>query len=303
MIPGPGDNNQAIKLVETYNVAYEETTSAEKMHAVEIFAVSESGAMGITSAEYPSLSVRYPNSDKPPVVPSKDKLYHSAVFVKISNKEYLAAACSKDGCLYLWDIESKMSKKVFDPELGKVHFKYMNVFNINDNTVGYGDTSASSAGSKRVFILQTSIDDWTLTETLEVCTQNNIWDVCQAKMQDGTACLLLCIPYGNRIMAVEMVGGRTRWEVGKEQMGEKFNPWSICTDEANNKQTIYVADHDQNLIHLLSAEDGSAIRSIDLRHYGIAHPFTVRVHKEYLYVEHYKNSGDRNFISRFKKEF
>ena len=301
--PRSREDNQLLKPVETYNVDYEETTSAEKLHPVERFAVSESGAMGIPCSESPSISIRYPGSDKSPVVLSKEKPYHSAAFVKISNREYLAAACSEDGCLYLWDIESKMSKKVFDPELSHDrHCKYMNVFNISDNTIGYGETRASSGGSRRVFILKTSIEDWTLIKTLKVHTLNNIWDICCAKIIDGTACLLLCIPYGHRITALEMIGGKTRWEVGKEQMGEKFNPWSICTDGTSDKQTVYVADHDQNLIHLLSAEDGSAITSIDLRHYGIAHPFTVKVDEEYLYVEHYKNSGDKNFISRFKKE-
>ena len=85
-------------------------------------------------------------------------------------------------------------------------------------------------------------------------------------------------------------------------MGEKFNPWSICTDKANDKNTIYVADHDHNLIHLLSPEDGSVITSIDLHRLGIVHPFTERVKDQYLYVEHYKNSGDENFISKLKKK-
>ena len=195
-----------------------------------------------------------------------------------------------------------MSKEVFDPCLSQDRrFKYMNVFKINDNTIGYGETSPSLGGSRKVFILKPRIRDWALTETLEVCTPNNIWDVCYAKMEDGTPCLLLCVPYGHRIMAVEMVGGKARWQVGKQQMGEKFNPWSICIDGANDNRTIYVADHDQNLVHLILAEDGSAITSIDLRHYGIAHPFTVSVHDEYLYVEHYKNSSDKNIISKLKK--
>ena len=129
-----------------------------------------------------------------------------------------------------------------------------------------------------------------------------IWDVFYTTMRDGKACLLLCVPYDYRIMAIVMDGGKTRWEVGKKQMGEIFNPWSICTDGTKDNHTIYVADHDQNLIHLLSEEDGSAITSIDLHRHGILHPFTVRVHDEYLYVEHYKNPGDKNLITKFKKE-
>ena len=121
-------------------------------------------------------------------------------------------------------------------------------------------------------------------------------------MRDGNASLLLCVPYYYRIMAIEMDGGKARWEVGKKHMGEKFNPWSICTDGTNDNHIIYVADHNQNLIHLLLPEDGSAIISIDLHRHGILHPFTVRDHDEYLYVEHYKSSGDRNLITKLKKE-
>ena len=100
-------------------------------------------------------------------------------------------------------------------------------------------------------------------------------------------------------MAVEMVGGKTRWVVGKEQMGEKFDPWSICTDENN---TVYVADFHQQAIHLLSAEDGSVIRSIDARHYGMWNPVAVRIHHQHLYVEHYRSPGYKYVISKFKRE-
>ena len=117
----------------------------------------------------------------------------------------------------------------------------MNVFKINENTIGYAETRVSSNGSRKIFILQTGVGDWDLTKTVEVRTPNNIWDICYMKMLDGTPCLLLCIPYGHRIMAMriedgkEMVRGRTKWEIGKKQMGEKFNPWSICTDGTNGK--------------------------------------------------------------------
>ena len=124
------------------------------------FAVSDFGAIGITCSESSSLSVRHPDSDRPPVVLSKDKLYHSATFLKISNREHLATSCSEDGCLYLWDIESKMSKKVFDPDLSQGRrFKYMNVFKIRDHTIGYTEVRTSSGGNKRVFILKPGIHD------------------------------------------------------------------------------------------------------------------------------------------------
>ena len=79
-------------------------------------------------------------------------------------------------------------------------------------------------------------------------------------------------------------------------MGEEFKPYSICTDEDN---TVYVADFEQIMIHLLSAEDGSVIRSIDTRHYGMWNLVAVRFHDQHLYVEH--RSRDKYVISKFKR--
>ena len=99
--------------------------------------------------------------------------------------------------------------------------------------------------------------------------------MCYTKAVDGTPCLFLCIPLDPRIMSVEMIGGRTRWEVGKEQMGEKLRPLSICTDD---KDTIYVADFSQRKIHLLSASDGSVIKWPYPGNLGVRNIFTVRFH-------------------------
>ena len=261
------------------------------------FSISESEAIGISCYEKPSLSVMYPNTDKATVILSNSKVYRSATFVKVFDKEYLAAACNEDGCLYLWDIESKTSKKVFDPKLPKdQHDKGMNIFRINEDTIAYGEGGASPDGNRRVFILKTDTQELTLSSTLRLFTSNNIFDMCYTEVDGGTPCLLLCIPYGHRIMAVEMVGGKTRWEAGKEQMGERFYPWSICTDENN---TVYVADFKQIKIHLLSAEDGSVIRSIDARHYGMWNLIAVRFYDHHLYVEHYTDAC-KYVISKFK---
>ena len=53
-------------------------------------------------------------------------------------------------------------------------------------------------------------------------------------------------------------------------MGEKFEPWSSTDDE-----NVVYADYNQDMIHLLSVEDCSAITSVDLCHYAIISPFTV----------------------------
>ena len=100
-------------------------------------------------------------------------------------------------------------------------------------------------------------------------------------------------------MAVEMIGGKTRWEVGKEQIGEKFRPYSICTDQHEN---VYVADLGQNKIYLLSASDGTVLKQFDGRNFGIRDLFTVRFHDQHLCVEHYQGGPNPNYvISKFKE--
>ena len=241
----------------------------------------------------------YPDTDQPPVALGLNEIYRSATFLKIKDKEYLAAACMEDGCLYLWDIESKISKKVFDPMFPKDKlYKSMNIFKLRENAVGYGEMFASSDGCNRVFILKTDTNPWTLTATLRLFTPNRIYDTCYAEMDGGVPCLSLCVPFNNRVMAVEMISGRSRWEVGKEELGEEFFPWGICTDYNDN---VYVADFNQNMIHLLSADDGSVITSITLQHYGIVGSFAVRFHDQCLYVEHHRHSGRRYAVSKFKR--
>ena len=292
-----GDDVQPWKLITAWNVDHVKLGS--KVYGSNRFSILESGGVAISCFENPSLSVMYPDTDKPPIVLSNDTIYHSATFVNISGKEYLGAACNKDGCLYLWDTESNTPKNFFDPMLPKDQlFKTMTICKLRDNTIGYGEVHASPDGSRRVFILKADTEELSLSSTLRLFTPDNVYDVCYTEVEDGTPCLLMCVPYDHRIMAVEMVGGKTRWEVGKEQMGEKFLPCSICTDDDN---TVYVADYNQNMIHLLSAEDGSVVTSINLRYYRIVNPFAVRFHNQCLYVEHYRNPGNKYAISKFKR--
>ena len=293
-----GEDDQTPKLVATWDLLHMKTKEG-RVYLGNSFSISESGTIGISCHEKPSLSVVYPNTDKAIVILSDSKVYYSATFVKVFGKEYLAAVCVDDGCLYLWDTESEILKKVFDPKLpSEQRYKDMNICTIDESTIGYGEVWASPDGSRRVFILKTDTDELTLSSTLRLFTPNIILDMCYTEAEGGTPCLLLCVPSAHRIMAVEMVGGKTRWEAGKEQMGEKFYPCSICTDEDN---TVYVADFEQIMIHLLSPEDGSIITSIDGRHYGIVNPVAVRIHGQQLYIEHYRYPSDKYAISKFKR--
>ena len=294
-----GEYDQPLKLLNTWILSH--VNAGEKiLNHTNRFSISESGTIGISCLEEPSLSVMYPDADKPPVVLSYDAIFWSATFLNISGKEYLAASCDGDGCLYLWDIELETSRKVFDPLLSsEQRFKWMNIFKIDENTIGYGEVFRSPDRSRRVFILSTKRKELTLTSTLRVFAPKNIHDICYTEVDGGTPCLLLCVPNDNRIMAVEMVGGRTRWEAGKQQMGENFYPWSICSDDNN---IVYVTDYWENRIHLLSADDGSVIRSIDVHDYGMKNLVAVRFHDQHLYVEHYTNPGLKYAISKFRKE-
>ena len=119
-------------------------------------------------------------------------------------------------------------------------------------------------------------------------------------LPDGTSCLFLCIPHNLKIMAVEMFGGKTRWEAGKEQMGDRFKSWSICTDD---DISLFVSDVGQRRIHLVSAADGSIVKSFDLIRHGIRNIFTIRFHDQYLYLEHkiVKEKSKKYAISKFKQ--
>ena len=84
-------------------------------------------------------------------------------------------------------------------------------------------------------------------------------------------------------------------------MGEKFEPWSICTNQNN---CAYVADFGQDKIHLLSASDGTVIKRFDVgSNFGIINIFTVRFHDQHLYVEHkaVEGSVQKYAISKFKQ--
>ena len=66
-------------------------------------------------SEHPSLYMEYPGC--PPVVLSKKVFYQSPTFVKVCDKEYLAAWSYQDSRLHLFDIESKALEKVCNPYL------------------------------------------------------------------------------------------------------------------------------------------------------------------------------------------
>ena len=294
------EDDQSRVLVDTWKVDHVQIREDKTIYLSNRFSISESGAIGISCGETPSLSIMCNGTDKSPAVLSTEKpFYRSATFLKVHGTESLAAAGLLDGCLYFWNIESKTAKKVFDPKLpSEWTYKSMVICKIDESTIGFGEMNASTDGSRRVFILNTDKEEMTLSSTLRLFSPGPIFDMCYTEVEGGTPCLLLCIPVSHSLMAVEMIGGKTRWQVGKEQMGEKFFPVSICTDDYN---TVYVADFSL-MIHLLSVADGSVIKQINGKNYGIYDIFTVRFHDHHLYVEHVNYELKRKYaISKFKE--
>ena len=262
------------------------------------FSLSSSGAIGIACHDgRPSLSVIYPGSSRPPQALSTEEGYlyvPSAVFIMKSAKDCLAAICSST--IHLWNLEDNTSsviyKRKFDIGFG------INLCVIDDRTVAYGEVDPSGDGCQKIYILMTNTQPWSLSSMLVVRGIELIKDMCYMKTTDGTACLLLSCLHDNNVQAVEIVGGRIRWKVGKQQMGEKCFPESICTNENN---TVYVTDWVCPRIHILSGEDGSAIRSISLKPYGVIHPGCIRVHDQSIYIGHLDESQKKYKISKFRK--
>ena len=294
------EKDKSLQLLRTWSLDHTNRTPG-KIARPNQFSVSESGAIGISCDESPSLSVIYPDTDEAPVILSNEMTYCSATFVKFRGKEHLAAECVVDGCLHLWDIKSKTFRNFFDPKIPiEKQYKHMNICNIDESTIGYGEVFPSLDESRRVFILKTdTAEHFTLCGTVKLFTPGNIWGMCHIEMEDGTPCLLFCIQYDNRVMSVKMVGGKTRWEVGKEQMGERFDPYKICTDDDN---TVYVADFGSGKIHLLSPSDGTVIKRFDVGgFYGIKKIVAVRFYNQHLYVEHAATNGNVYTIVQFKR--
>ena len=190
-----GEHDQTLKLVTTWGLIHVNTVGG-KMYLGNRFSISESEVIGINCKENPSLSVMYPNTNEAAVILSHSKLYWSATFLNISGKEYLVAVSLEDGFLYLWDIESKTSKKVFDPNIFQnQQHKNMNICKLRDNTIGYGEARASPDGSRRVFILKMDTEKMTLSSMLRLFTPHDIWDMCYTEVDGGTPCLLLCVSW------------------------------------------------------------------------------------------------------------
>ena len=137
-----------------------------------------------------------------------------------------------------------------------------------------------------------------MNSTLLVREVKYVHDMCHTKTVDGTACLLLCYPFDKCVQAVEVVSGRTRWKIGKQQMSVNCCPWSIC--KGKNKE-VYVADWPMLNLHILSREDGSLISTINLKQYGVLNSSCVFVQDEHICLIHTDEMGDKYQKSKFSQ--
>ena len=272
-------NDHDLKIVDTWNIS-----------EVDHFSVSKSGTLGV--ACFPYLRVILPGTTKvSQVLESNLEKSFFSTFVNIANKEHLAVAYSSN--IRLWDFKRDEIKNVYEHDTVEKN-AFTKICVIDDRTVAFATLDYSQDISHRIYILNINATIWSLGSVLMVQGRSIIRDLCCIKALDGSPLLALCRPEDQLVQAVELVGGRTRWESGKELMGEKCLPYGVSVDKQN---MVFVADSSQHKIHLLSADDGLIYMSINVRRYGINRPVNVRVLGQYIYVGHWQK--DTTQINKF----
>ena len=275
-------------------------------------AVTDSGLIAISDTYIrPSLSVINPKADgkggdddgndgncAPLVFASMGKMFRSAVFVNVSGRECLAASCRSDGTIHLWDTETRAFSVVYEDQ--QMIGRRMNICKIDDTTVAYGDVEGPEKGIFRVFVLSTNTKEWKVKNMLLLSIwAETIYDMCYLKAVDGTSCLVLSCPADDCVQVVEVVGGRIRWKSSPiNESGKAFCPWSVCTD---GHDTVYALDLQQNMLCVMSAEDGAAVRFIGLQPFGVVLPSCVRLVENHIYVAHRNNKTKAHVVSIFMR--
>ena len=175
--------------------------------------------------------------------------------------------------------------------------KDMTLCVIDENTVAYAELS--SEGMHRIHILNTDTDQWTLGNVILDKESKLVRDICYVNTSDGTSCLVLCRYDDKSVEAVQFIGGRTKWKIGKGEMGKKFDPYSICPDQTDN--AIYVSDFGKHMLHILSVDDGSVVTSVSLVQWRIVPPTCVRAHDNDVYITHRDDKKQKLQISKFTR--
>ena len=262
--------------------------------------VTDSGIVGIACrVSDPTLSVMFPQEeDRRPQVLTSAKGYWSMIALKINGIEYLAASDRNINGIRLWNLQQNMSRVVYKMQPFQFPVKEMNLCVIAEGMVGYGEVDPSGDGLQQIYVLNTTgPDEWVLGSVVLVHGTRYIIDMSYMKTRDGTLCQLLCCPRDGSVKAIELVGGKVKWQIGKEHLGKDFCPWSICTDGVNK---AYVVDLRQQKLHVFS-DDGLVLTSFSLHHYVIWFPSCVRLLNECIYVGHLDVSKKHYQISRLRE--
>ena len=200
------EDTLALNLLETTKVNHIVTSGADSS-LITKFSMSElSGSIGIASTlEKASLSVIYPGTDKPPLILSTDGVNTSALFMLISDQEYLAAA-SEDK-IHLWNLVKKTSSVAHN--LIERQDWYLRM--IDDRTVACIAEQASLDGFSKIHIFNVDSGNFNLSSTIRLKAGLGITDMCYTKARDRSSCLLLSNVVQGLVKSVDMVGGRVRW--------------------------------------------------------------------------------------------
>ena len=284
------DDIPAISLHVTMKVDW-----PDSMEAVlyKTFSVSESGSIAVSSTQgKPSLYMTYPGRSKPPLVLPSDRNYLSMLFVTTSDQQYLAATFNSE--IHLWNLVEKAPSVPYEFKEGTD----LHLCAIDERTVACVAEQPSVDGFKKIHILNTDSEKWRVCSTHSMRMEKfSMGDMCYTKTRDGTPCLILNCLSARYVQAIEMIGGKLRWMLDEQQMGQSFRPWSICT----NGNTVFIADLFLDELHLVSVERGSVLKSIRLHPFHAFLPSCVRVHGEHLYVGHVDEKRENYCISKFTK--
>ena len=277
-----GADSLTLKPIDTMYTEHVEKLSAALSYR---FAVSESGFIGISGVLVkPPLVVVYPNSRQAPMVLSDDKSYCSVIFMTISDKEYLLAACRTDNNIHLWNLESSTVRVVHKLEKDTGVWQ---LCSIDKTSVGCWQEQPSH-GFHKICVLNTEAKQWNVARVVVMIEGlKHIFDTCSMRTEDGTNCLVLCSYRDQCAQAVEALSGKIRWTSDKTQMGEHYFTLSICVYQNN---TVCIIDFAYKKLLLLSSEDGSIVRSVYLGLYGITQPICAHLQGEYIYVGHVDES-------------
>ena len=126
----------------------------------------------------------YPGANKPPFILGEGGAHTSAIFITISDQEYLATV-SEDQ-IHLWNPADKSSSVAYKFKENR-HWR---LCVIDERTVACMATNPSSIGLNKVYILNTDSEKFSLSGKLYVKAGETFVDICHIKATDGTPCLI-----------------------------------------------------------------------------------------------------------------